>query len=256
MRTTRKRNLRMDMASPCVQSAHMPESRHVTASLKKLREAAGLSVREMARRVGMSPSGYSHYESPSRFKSDYLPMAEAINFSAALEESGIARDDVMALALSSTTPALPAPVENGHSGPPGTALVAVYDISASAGGGALVQDYEAVSHSLAFPPDYLSRLTRSNPKNLAIISVKGDSMVPTLHDDDIVMLDHSKTSLAYDGLFVVRFWDALHVKRISRGSRADTILIISDNKEHYPPQELPAEEVQVIGKVIWGGGKM
>lgn len=255
MRTVCKRNLRTDSASLCVQSAHMNEHQHVTARLKELREAAGISVREMARRVGMSPSGYSHYESPNRFKSDYLPMAEAINFSAALEESGIARDDVMALAMSSTAAAFPVPVENGHAGPPGAALVPVYDLAASAGPGALVEDYEAVSHSLAFPPDYLSKLTRSNPKNLAIISVKGDSMVPTLKDDDIVMLDMSKTNLSYDGLFVLRFGDALHVKRVARSGKPDHITIVSDN-ERVPAQDYPSAEVQVIGKVIWGGGKM
>jgi phage repressor protein C with HTH and peptisase S24 domain len=70
-----------------------------------------------------------------------------------------------------------------------------------------------------FSPDYLGKLTRSKPGNLAIISVKGESMALTLHDDDIVMLDTAKTNLDYDGLFVLRFGETLHVKRVTRSPR-------------------------------------
>ena len=149
----------------------------------------------------------------------------------------------------------PVKVDPSDTPPNGSSLVPVYDVAASAGPGSHVGEYEAVSHSLAFPPDYLSKLTRSHPKNLAIISVKGDSMTPTLKDDDIVMLDMSKTNLSYDGLFVLRFGDALHVKRVARSAKPDHITIVSDN-ERVPAQDYPASEVQVIGKVIWGGGKM
>lgn len=146
-------------------------------------------------------------------------------------------------------------VEPGDVAPPGTALVPVYDVAASAGPGSFVDGYEAVAASLALPPDYLRRITRAKLDDLAIISVKGDSMLPTLKDDDIVMLDRSKTDTSYDGLFVLRFGGALHVKRISRGSSRDTILIISDNPR-YKDQEWPIEGVEVIGKVIWVGGKV
>lgn len=71
----------------------------VTAALKTLRLEAGVGLREMARRLGMSsPSSYSHYEDPARFKDDYLPMAWAIRFADALEPSGMDRQRVIALA--------------------------------------------------------------------------------------------------------------------------------------------------------------
>lgn len=147
-------------------------------------------------------------------------------------------------------------IEPGAVAPSGTALVPIYDVAASAGDGTEVGDYEPIAASLSLPPDYLRRITKARLEDLSIISVKGDSMLPTLKDDDIVMLDRSKTNTDYDGLFVLRFREALHVKRISRGSRADTVLIVSDNERLYKPQEYPAEQVQVIGKVIWVGGKV
>jgi phage repressor protein C with HTH and peptisase S24 domain len=139
--------------------------------------------------------------------------------------------------------------------PPDAALVPVYDVAASAGHGAVVE-YESIAYSLAVPPDYLRRLTKADPRHLSIISVKGDSMEPTLKDDDIVMLDASKTSLSFDGLFVLRYDEALHVKRIGRAPVQENVTILSDNRQLYPPIELTREEVTVIGKVVWYGRKV
>jgi phage repressor protein C with HTH and peptisase S24 domain len=149
----------------------------------------------------------------------------------------------------------PERLEVGDATPDNKELIPVYDVVVSAGHGA-VAEYEAQTHSLAFPPDYLKRLTSSSPGNLSIISVKGESMEPTLLDDDIVLLDASKTNLSYDGLFVLRFDDALHVKRIGRSPKRGHITIISDNRDLYPPMEATISDVQAIGKVLWYGRKI
>ncbi|WP_150120893.1 S24 family peptidase, partial [Sulfitobacter sp. HI0040] len=170
-------------------------------AVKSIRERAGLSVRAMAAHLGMSPSGYSHYE--QRIKDKSLPPKIAASIANVVEPLGVPREEVYDLTLgeirdhSTFNSVLPtrieadAPAENGQS------LVPVYDVSASAGFGALV-DYEEQTHSLAFPPDYLKRLTSSPPQNLAIISVKGESMEPTLVDDDIVLVDMSKTHMGFE----------------------------------------------------------
>lgn len=133
--------------------------------------------------------------------------------------------------------------------------IPVYDVIASAGGGA-VNEYEPQTHSLAFPPEYLRRLTSTSPKNLSIISVKGDSMEPTLLDDDIVLLDKSKKNLGFDGMFVLLLNDTLHVKRVSPSATKGKILILSDNKEIYPPIEASLSDVEAVGKVLWYGRKV
>lgn len=133
------------------------------------------------------------------------------------------------------------------------AMIDVHDVRASAGGGAVVEAEDVVER-LSFPMGYLSRITRTNPRHLKIISVKGDSMHPTLHDDDVVMLDLSKTNLDYDGLFVLRFGDALHVKRIGRAP-GGAIKVISDN-DAFPDQDMPRNEIEAVGKVIWIGKKV
>lgn len=153
-------------------------------------------------------------------------------------------------------------IESGAAAPvalvtaPGTDLVPVYNVAASAGPGVLVADPEEVVEKLAFPPGYLRSITSSNPRNLAIISVKGRSMEPTLRDDDVVMIDTSKTDLSYEGIFVIRDGgDSMLVKRISRASRRGYVMLVSDNRAH-PEVERAVEDIQVIGKVVWAGVKM
>lgn len=230
--------------------------------LKAIREESGYSIAKMALEVGRSKSSYVHYENVH--KEPFLPYKLAVQFAEALEKKGIDKGRVMALAGAPQPPAgstsspteIPARIA-GHDvdAPVGSKLVQVYDVQASAGDGS-INDDEIVAYSLAFPPEYLAMLTKSNPKNLAIISVKGESMNPTLSDDDIVMVDTSKTNLNYDGMFVLRFGEALQVKRIGRSESPDKITLISDNKEIYGPTERSLDDLSVIGKVIWYGRKV
>lgn len=70
---------------------------NVPDALKAVRKGAGVGLREMARRVGMPPSSYQHYEDPTRFKSAFLPLDVAEKFADALEREGVSRDSVLAL---------------------------------------------------------------------------------------------------------------------------------------------------------------
>lgn len=201
-------------------------------------QARGWNMAEAARRTGVS---YDVIRELHRRKDSTTSEENARKLRRAL---GLDSDEANTLTR----------VENHEPGPPGNHLVAVFDVHASAGYGAMV-DAEEVAYSLAFPPTYLRKLTSSAPGNLAIISVKGDSMEPTLLDDDIVLLDKSKTNLSYDGLFVLRFGDALHVKRVGRSPRAGCVTILSDNRI-YVPIETPLADVHAVGKVLWYGRKV
>lgn len=88
--------------------------------------------------------------------------------------------------------------------------------------------------------------------DLSAIRVEGDSMEPLLRSGDDIFVDRSKRS--GEGAFVVRIGDALHVKHI-RASAPGTIALVSAN-EAYPPLELPREEVEVLGRVVWKGGRV
>lgn len=73
-------------------------SSDIPHQLKALRESAGLSIRKLAAELGMSSSGYSHYETPARFKDQFLPMQIARDLARVLGPYGIQPDHVMKLA--------------------------------------------------------------------------------------------------------------------------------------------------------------
>ncbi|MBP1806484.1 S24 family peptidase [Rubellimicrobium aerolatum] len=230
----------------------MTQVSDVALRLRDIRQRSGFSVRGFAEALGMTAGGYKHYE--DRYKRPFFPRDFVEDLLHVLVPRGFNPTELLALAGEDADPA-GAAESHPVAAVEGKALIPLYDVAASAGPGTYVDSYEPIATSLALPEDYLRRITRARRDDLAIISVKGDSMWPTLKDDDIVLLDLSKRSTAFDGLFVLRFRDALHVKRLGRGSRPDLVAIISDNKD-YPTQEYPADDVQVVGKVLWVGGKV
>lgn len=88
--------------------------------------------------------------------------------------------------------------------------------------------------------------------DLSAIRVEGDSMEPDLRSGDEIFVDRNKR--AGEGIFVVRIGDALHVKQV-RASAPGTIVLVSINSA-YAPLELSREEVEVIGRVVWKGGRV
>lgn len=135
------------------------------------------------------------------------------------------------------------------------ALIPVYDVEASAGVGLIPPDHEAIAYRLQLPADYLASLTDSHPRHLQVISVKGISMLPTLKPGDLVMIDRAKTSLTFDGLFVLDIDGAILVKRIGRSPKPGFVTVISDNDREQPAFERAIKHIKVLGKVIWAGVK-
>jgi len=120
-------------------------------------------------------------------------------------------------------------------------------VSVSAGGGA----YEAQDdfESLEVPPYFINMLGgKENLKNIDAINVVGDSMEPTLNNDNIIFIDKTKSDASRDGIYAFTTTHGLFVKRIQK--RVDGNLdIISDNKD-YPSQIMGTNDLKVIGKVI------
>lgn len=222
--------------------------------LKEARQAAGFaSAAAAAERLGVPYATYSAHENGSRGFTAEAAMKYGRAFRVQPEWLLFGTPATTPDGQLQDAPALQR-VAPGEPGSSSATLVSVFDVAASAGMGAMIGE-ETEVHSLAFPPSYLKKLTSSSPGNLTIIGVKGDSMEPTLLDDDIVLLDMSKTNLSFDGLFVLRFDDALHVKRVGRAAKPGFVTILSDNPV-FPPIEVEKAELTVVGKVLWYGRKV
>lgn len=123
-------------------------------------------------------------------------------------------------------------------------------IDASAGPGAVSAE-EISFDAYRFSARWMREMGLQ-PGQVAAIRVEGDSMVPLLQSGDEILVD--QTRRAGEGVFVVRIGDALHVKQVqARGS--GRIALISAN-EAYPPVELGLDEIAIIGRVVWKGGRI
>lgn len=192
-------------------------------------EASGLSVAEVARRSGVT------YDVINKLKRRPGSSTTAENAAA-----------LLAAVSSEMQPAPPTDADD--------LFIPVYDVAASAGHGALVESEEIICN-MAFDRRFLRKMTDAHANELAIIRVKGHSMEPTLMDDDHVLVDRTKRNLSYDGLFVIRFDDALHVKRIGRSATRGNVLVISDHPA-YRDLDMPKDDLDVIGRVLWVGRKV
>ena len=128
-----------------------------------------------------------------------------------------------------------------------------YAVEASAGDGALPGDEETTGF-YAFNRKWLARRGLS-PANLAVISVRGDSMVPRLSEGDLILIDRAQRQITDGRVFVVRLGTDLLVKHVQRLG-PDSISLISANKL-YPPREVAlsalgdqAGQIEVIGRVV------
>lgn len=86
----------------------------------------------------------------------------------------------------------------------------------------------------------------ANMRSLHIISVRGDSMEPTLSNGDTVIVDASQKRPTADGVYAVVLNGQIFVKRIQflkNGYR-----LISDNK-HYEAIDVESfDEISIVGK--------
>jgi phage repressor protein C with HTH and peptisase S24 domain len=141
--------------------------------------------------------------------------------------------------------------------PVGFASVPEIDVRASAGPGALNEGLEAVARTWVFPEEMLRHELRARPADLRVITIDGDSMEPLLSSGDRILVDVSQRVPVPPGVFVI--WDGMGVvaKRVEHvpSSEPTTVVIRSINPD-YPTYERHAEEVTIIGRVIWAAKKL
>lgn len=125
------------------------------------------------------------------------------------------------------------------------------DLGASAGPGA-VPGGEGAFDTFRFSRRWLAEQGLESAQ-LSAIRVEGDSMEPLLNDGDEILVDRSPRAFR-DGIHVVRLGDTLMVKRVASAG-AGRIALLSQNLA-YPPVEVSADEVAIIGRVVWKGGRI
>ena len=126
----------------------------------------------------------------------------------------------------------------------------MFDVQASAGFGAEVLS-EDIEDYFAFDKNWLSRQLGVATDQLAFVSIRGDSMLPTLNEGDHVLVDMSKKSLSQNDLFLLHTEQGLMAKRLNKHN--DGIEVVSDNPQYQNwliTQDNQSMN-QIVGKIVW-----
>ncbi len=125
------------------------------------------------------------------------------------------------------------------------------DVRAAGGGGAVV-DAEEVRDFWYIPTALIKYEIRSEPKNLRMVTVEGDSMSPILQTGDRIIVDVARRAPSPPGIFVLFDGIGLVVKRLEHIPNSEPpMLRISSENGAYSSYERTHEEVNVVGRVVW-----
>lgn len=133
-------------------------------------------------------------------------------------------------------------------------MVRNVDIAYAMGDGALVEDYPEMGIT-PFDRNFLRALGAKLFDRLFLCRGEGDSMSPTIFDSDLVLVDATVQRITMqDRIWALTVAGAGMIKRV-RMLPNDEIMVISDNPS-VPPQTYQADDVHIVGRVLWIGRRM
>lgn len=216
----------------------------IREKIRKARKIKGFTQTDLARLLGESGGKVTAQQVSSWERGDYSPNHR--NLIKLCEILGISFE-----ALAGNSKSSPLAHDEANL-PAGFTLVEKKKGAISAGHGLAPTD--EVDFRLAFRQDWLSRYGGAD--QLFVMRVEGDSMEPTLMENDVVLINkNSKDVNAGGGIYAINWKGSLLVKRIQYNPQTGEIKIKSDNPQ-YDSLIVSLADIQVEGKVIWYGREM
>ncbi len=131
------------------------------------------------------------------------------------------------------------------------------EVRASMGGGLDVLE-EPEGQPFFFRRAWIEKLLDGKPGQLRVITdLTGDSMLPTINNGDIGLVLMPGEDVKFQSGAIYALWDGngLIVKRLEStvGDRQQ-LRVISDNSAIYQPYTVDADDVRIIGQLVWRGG--
>ncbi|MDY7000750.1 MAG: S24 family peptidase [Thermodesulfobacteriota bacterium] len=142
----------------------------------------------------------------------------------------------------------------GAGSPEGYDFVPMAEAGFAAHGGGL-ETQPRVLASYAFRTEWLLRKGRI--ESMRLVRVTGESMEPTLEDNDMVLVDLSRTDILVGRIYAVRMDNEIVVKRLEK--KPGKLMLVSDNRALYEPLEIDLGKyvnVEVLGRVVWMSREM
>ena len=138
------------------------------------------------------------------------------------------------------------PLPDNENMPLGARPVDVAELTAAAGGGAKAAS-EEVAGCVWFRRDWLES-RGLDPRQCAVIGVRGESMEPTLPNGSSILVDRSRTAWRLERIYVVRTDDELVVRRAGEAEDGRRLLV-SDHRS-WGVMTWPVGAA-LVGEVRW-----
>lgn len=225
--------------------------------IKIARKALSMNQEDLAAAIGCCKNTISRYENDKRIPdaTDIQKLCDVLKIS---PERLLTGERDMRVEVEGATNSVPAQSESQYpvvyAAENGEDLINVPLVGAklSAGVGSLQVEGDVESY-FAFSSTFLHR--KGNPQAMVVMKVEGDSMSPEIRDEDMVLIDQSKTNIRLGRIYAVGFEDAIYLKRIDK--EPGKILLKSVNPAYQPIQinvnGQEADSFRVIGQVLWVG---
>jgi phage repressor protein C with HTH and peptisase S24 domain len=117
-----------------------------------------------------------------------------------------------------------------------------------AAGAGIVAEEGTTGDQYAFRKDWLKLVARDTER-LILVDVEGDSMLPTLHDKDTVLIDLTRRAIRTGRIYAIGVDDVVQIKRLE--ILPGRIRVVSDNQALFKPFEVSPDEIRVLGQMIW-----
>ncbi|MXO66270.1 XRE family transcriptional regulator [Altericroceibacterium endophyticum] len=206
--------------------------------IAELRKARELSQTQLAKLVGLSQATIGKLESGISSGSSHLhKIARALGTTG--EYLTGETDDPDAGALPAISPQALADQLD---------LVEVQEIDLRFGLGATELEVPVTKQVRHFSRDWLRHYTSANPEDVYFAQGSGDSMMPTILDSDLLLIDTSQKNMTMsDKIWAVAYAGSGMIKRLR--ATPEGVKILSDNQA-IPPEMAYDGELHILGRLV------
>ena len=232
----------------------LPYMSTLAQRIKEALEDAGKIPADLARACQITPTSVSNWmtgETKSLKSGTAMRAAEFLGVSQMWLAEGRGpkrpQDAKVSAPGADRGEALPIPSDDDY------ALIPQYSARAACGP-AYHNGHVEVRGGLAFKRDWLARMGL-RPENLSVIAANGESMAPTIHDGEVLLIDHSDTEPQDGKVFALARGDEMVVKRLVRDFMGGWV-VRSDNsdKARFGDFHVSDSAIRIVGRVVWRGG--
>ena len=222
--------------------------------VRECRRSRKWSQAELAKRASVSQVTISHVENNMSDQSKFLPqLASALGVSSEyllsgkeyIEKNKGSLEDFVVIG-GGTSGEIPSKEEY--------CLIPKFSVSGSCGSGSIIDNVD-IKGGLVFSQSWIAA-QGLNEESLVVISAVGDSMYPTIENDQVLLVDTNDKVVRSSKIYFLCIDGEHYIKRLINMITHWVVRSDNPDKQQYPDIEISSENmnlIQVEGRVVWRG---